>query len=204
MVDNLIWQDHQDFESGWWGDCANTYGEETKQLTYAHRMGMITVFDEGHWPSYDLGGKSIMDIGGGPASILLKCKNFKKAIVVDPCTYPKWVHDRYSLHGITFLHQKGEDIDETNPMDEAWIYNVLQHVDDPEKLVRNAVRTSRILRIFDWLDTPPWLGHPHTIHREDLYDWISGRPLQHRIEEMQGENGCQGTAFYGVFARVEE
>ena len=28
--------------------------------------------------------KSVLDIGGGPVSLLLKCENFKKAIVVDP------------------------------------------------------------------------------------------------------------------------
>src|SRR5258708_2166182 len=42
----------QDFEKLWWSDCTNTFGEEAKQLTYAHRMGLVNEPREGKWPVY--------------------------------------------------------------------------------------------------------------------------------------------------------
>ena len=78
------WQEAQRWELGWWGDCTNTYGEEEKQLLYASRMGLKS-FHNGKSPyNFDLDGMSILDIGGGPVSLLLKCINFRKAKVVDP------------------------------------------------------------------------------------------------------------------------
>ncbi len=36
----MPWDDDQQWESEWWGDCVNTFAEETKQLTYAKKMGL--------------------------------------------------------------------------------------------------------------------------------------------------------------------
>ena len=233
--------EHQEFEASWWGDCANTYGEETKQLTYAHRMGLQVVPAEGHWPVYDMAGRSVLDIGGGPASMLLKCRDLGPAMVLDPCPYPDWVSRRYSSHDIMDLRATAEsqggrilpplrapgDTRPNSPFwDEVWIYNVLQHVEDPEKVIQLAVASANSIRIFEWLNTPPTLGHPHTLYANQLVSWITGLPPGSRelspgrwgwawagdkqaliapdghvaghIETMH-ENGCDGLAFYGVF-----
>jgi len=74
-MEGSVWQQAQEWEFGWWGNCVNTYGEETKQLLYAARMG-LTAFHDGKSPfNFDLGGASVLDIGGGPSSLLLKCTN---------------------------------------------------------------------------------------------------------------------------------
>jgi len=62
---------HQDFEADWWGSCANTYGEESKQIVYARLMNLSPQNLDGHWPVYDIDGGSVLDIGGGPSSMLL-------------------------------------------------------------------------------------------------------------------------------------
>ena len=78
-------QEHDQFERDWWGNCVNTFAEEVKQLTYANRMGLVNVgVDGGYWPVYDLQGKSIVDIGGGPVSMLLKAVGHQGSAVVDP------------------------------------------------------------------------------------------------------------------------
>jgi len=189
------WADDQAWESDWWGDCSNTFGEETKQITYAHRMGLVNVPRDGHWPAYDLSGRSVVDIGGGPVSILLKTFNVTAPTVVDPCVYPKWVADRYGLAGITQLVQAGETLTAKRRWDEAWIYNVLQHVQDPEAVVDRALRVARVVRIFEWMFTPPHTGHPHTLFPHELDKWLHGTGA---TEEMN-ENGATGTAYYGVF-----
>lgn len=172
---------HQNFESGWWGDCANTYGEETKQIAYARVMGL----DPGPWragnpwPVYDLEGRSVVDIGGGPVSMLLKCRNLAGALVVDPCEYPAWTDHRYVMHGIQVEREPAEDwlpraIEAGYVFDEAWCYNVLQHVHDPHAIVEGMRQVARRVRIFEWVETEAYLGHPHTLHVTDLERWFGG------------------------------
>ena len=191
------WKGHQIFEADWWGDCTNTFGEEAKQVTYAHRLGLINDPRNGKWPVYDMRGRNVVDLGGGPVSMLLKCINLgPKSIVVDPCGYPGWVANRYNEAGISYRQEPAEDFLGTG-YDEAWIYNVLQHVMDPEKIVQNAKRAARVVRLFDWIDIPPHPGHPHELKAETLEKWLD---CNGTVEEFKGENGLIGRAFYGVFA----
>lgn len=196
----MSWEDDQEFEAKFWGDCLNTFGEETKQLTYAHRMGLQMSNVDGHWPVYDLQGEAILDVGGGPSSMLLKCVNFRRGTVVDPCRYPTWVKKRYDCGGIDYFVLPGEDIGRFDPLklwsfDEVWIYNVLQHVQDPEKIIRNVAERARLIRVFDWIDIPAHVGHPHELKAAELDRWLGGCGT---IEEMN-ENGCVGRAYFGVF-----
>lgn len=195
------WKDNQGFERDWHGNCVNSFAEETKQITYAHRMGMHMSGEHlGKWPNYDLEGKSILDIGGGPYSILLKCFNHHDCLVVDPCDYPAWVKLRYEVIGVRMERVMGEQLD-TYPFidaqyDEAWLYNVLQHVDDPEKIIANARQRAKTIRIFEWVNFPPHEGHPQELKPELLNEWLSGFGT---VEQMSNENGCEGPAYYGVF-----
>ncbi len=193
----MSYEEEQKWESDWWGKCLTTFGEETKQITYAHRMGLVIApHPDWHWPVYDLEGKSVLDIGGGPVSILLKTMNPGRRTVVDPCSYPEWVHARYKEAGINYVSQTGEDFSFVgNKFDECWIYNCLQHVRDPELIIKNARSHADLIRIFEWIDIPPCAGHPHELKAELLDHWLGGRGTV----EIPGENGCTALAYYGVF-----
>lgn len=212
----MSWDKDQEFEREWWGDCANTFSEETKQLTYGYKMGLQCYANNGKWPCYNLDRKSILDIGGGPTSLLLKCENRGRTVVVDPCQYPNWTYHRYQELGIEFLTNKGEDpittyclcseeLDQNqHPLckahekitfDEAWIYNVLQHTEDPEAIIQNAQKYSRLIRIFEWIDIPAHEGHPQELKEELLNEWLGGKGTTEHLNE----NGCYGRAYYGVF-----
>ena len=190
----MAWDDDQDSERDWWGDCANTFGEETKQLVYAKRMGLTAFHLDGHWPVFELGGRSVLDVGGGPCSMLLKCVGRTKATVVDPCPYPSWVAHRYQTAGTTYLQQPAE---KPLPLghDEAWIYNVLQHVQDPGQIIRNMQASAPVIRIFEWINIPPHQGHPHMLQADQLDQWLGGTG---HIEQLN-ENECEGIAYSGVF-----
>lgn len=183
--------DKYEFERRYWGDCSNTYDEETKQYVYAELMG-LTRTDFG----FDCTGKTIIDIGGGPCSLLLKATNFKAAAVIDPIEYPAWTRARYSDHGILHMMARGEDLPLRSPLkyDEAWIYNVLQHVDDPELIIRNAKAISKMVRIFEWIDIPPHEGHPHELKKAKLDEWlgIDGKTM------YINQSGAVGNCYYGV------
>jgi hypothetical protein len=194
------WEQAQRWELNWWGDCANTYGEEMKQLLYADRMGLWR-FHNGKSPyNFDLGGKFVLDIGGGPCSLLLKCINVRGK-VVDPILHhvPDWVTARYAQCAIWIDARAGEDMCVVkNEWDEAGIYNVLQHVRDPQTVVTNALWAANLVRLFEWIDTPVNEGHLHTLTEHSLNEWLGGEGC---VERFSGEANCHGVAYYGVFER---
>jgi hypothetical protein len=183
-----------DLESRFWGNCTRSLGEELKQITYMSRMGFPLVRTWRSGFNFDAEGRSIIDIGGGPVSVLLKMENLESGTVVDPGEYPNWVESRYSEARIGFVPERGEDLESSeDPFDLALIYNCLQHCDDPAKVIANARVCARELRMFEWVDLPPHEGHPHMLTEAKLNEW-AGRPGV--VETFTGENECHGRAWY--------
>lgn len=197
MTTHDEWEhDHQTFEKDWWGNCVNTFGEEAKQISYMYRMGLpVKPTNDGKWPAYDLEGKSVLDIGGGPVSMLLKSIN-ARGFVVDPCDYPEWVYERYRANNITYVRLAAEHFTEDKhaPFDEVWIYNVLQHTMDPEQIIKNARNLGKKIRIFEWVDTPASPGHPQVLTAEKLDLWLHTRGTVENINE----NGAVGRCYYAT------
>lgn len=184
MLTRQDWSKEQAFEADWWGDCCNTFGEELKQLAYARVMGIYPGDWRGgdHWPVYDFGGTAVLDVGGGPNSMLLKADNFTFGVVVDPCSYPQWVSGRYAIHDIVHRRELAEDElprFQDQAFDIALIYNVLQHTLNPERIVREMTRVAKRIHLFEWVDTPPHPGHPHTLRSEDLASWLPAGEGRH-------------------------
>lgn len=187
----------QEFEQAYWGDCCNTFDEDQKQFVYAVLMGLkvdhwkIVVPDNVH---------QVVDIGGGPTSMLLKTKRrITRGFVVDPLKVPEWVISRYKSRSIFYVNQTAETINtQGSSVDEVWIYNCLQHVEDPAKIIANAWALAPVLRIFEWVDVPPHDGHPHMLTKELLDQWI-GQPGA--VTRLYGTSGCLGLAYHGCFDR---
>jgi hypothetical protein len=162
-------------------------------------MGLVADWGGGHPPSFDLQGRSIIDIGGGPCSLLLKCQNLGEAIVVDPAPFPPWVKARYKEHGVKLVRKEAENIGVTGPAeryDEAWIYNVLQHVRDPEQVVQRAMMSAKLVRIFEWVGIAAYDGHPNELEPEKLDEWLGSSGFVTHVNEA----GAVGQAYYGVFS----
>lgn len=191
------WAEDNEWERQWWASACNTFGEEYKALAYAKRMG-LRMFHDGKSPfNFDLGGASVLDIGGGPCSLLLKCVNVMRPTVVDPCAYPDWVLARYAAAGITYLPVKGEECANVlaPDFDCVFLYNVLEHVDDPGKILAAARYLGKAVRIFEWIDTGTSPGHPHNLTEDWLNEQLSGYG---KVEEIS-ENTAIGKCYFGVF-----
>lgn len=191
----MSWEHEQHWESDWWGKCLVTFWEETKQLEYAGLMGIPAIVKEGQYPFFQFNAKTILDIGGGPVSMLLKSDSPGEFTVIDPCDYPVWTMERYKDAGITFIKQKGEDMDTTKKYDLTLIYNVLQHTDNPELIIQNARKVSKEIRIFEWVNTAITPGHPHTFTKPQLDSWLGGEGKSGQINK----NGCHGEFYAGIF-----
>jgi hypothetical protein len=187
--------DELDFERDYWGNCVNTFDEDQKHYVYAKGMGLVRE----HY-SFNVFGKRILDIGGGPSSMLLKCINLKEGLVVDPIDYPQWTKDRYKCHNISVHVDGGENIIETG-WDEAWIYNCLQHTEDPKKIIDNALRAASVVRIFEWVDIPAHEGHPHELTTKFFKECFKDTRISSFGTQNFAEQGCYGNAFYGCFER---
>jgi hypothetical protein len=179
------------FERNFWGSCVNTFGEEMKQWVYAEKMGLVRNNN-----TIDVNGKNIIDVGGGPVSLLLKCVNLgPKSFVVDPIMYPPWVYQRYDAHGVRYLFLDGESMHRLRS-DEVWIYNVLQHCIDPRRVILNALTAAPVVRIFEWINFEPHPGHPHMLTEDSLSCWFGKGSV-----EFLDRDGCHGTSYSTVFYR---
>jgi len=192
----MSWEEDSNWEASWWGKVTSTgYYETTKQvITYAPRMGII-IHNDSQGPHIITKG-SILDVGGGPTSMLLLAEGYDLATIVDPCEYPKWTIERYKEIGIEFIKEKGENLLEISQISsrvytECWIYNVLQHVEDPAKIVSNIRKVSRIIRVFDWLEVGVAPGHPQNLTRDKMDEWFGGEG-----SVVQGKGGLQ---YFGIF-----
>jgi 2-polyprenyl-3-methyl-5-hydroxy-6-metoxy-1,4-benzoquinol methylase len=195
-IKNDEWLKAQQFEKAWWSSAKNTCGEESKQLVYGKKMGLDMRFN-GFDKWVDVHNQSICDIGGGVTSLLLKARNLAFGLVVEPMKLPSWAYMRYLDANINLLTQPAETVKLDGVFDEIWIYNVLQHTQDPKKIVENAKKHAKLIRMFEWLDTPPHDGHPQTLREDELNKWLGGNG---RTEILDSDlwNGYN-KAYYGVF-----
>lgn len=169
------WDEAQKWETNWHADCINSYQEESKQIEYAKRMGLVVEMINGRYPVIDFHNKTVIDIGGGPYSLLLKGVNVK-GTVVDPLPIPQWCQDRYKVAGINFIQRKAEDFAEGH-YNIGLIYNCLQHTDNPQKIIGNMRKMCDLIYIHEWLDTPISDGHIHTIREAELNEWLDAKGM---------------------------
>ena len=74
----MSWQEAQRWEKDWHGNCINKVGGEWHQVTViAPKMGLSREPNIKRTHTFDLQRRSVLDIGGGAASLLLKCVNVK-------------------------------------------------------------------------------------------------------------------------------
>lgn len=189
------WQSAQKFELDWHDKmCTNTFYEEEKQFIYASKMG-IEKYATPETPHNFKNHGEILDIGGGETSMLLKVEKPENCFVVDPLAYPPWVVARYQYRSIKFIQEKAEDF-KLGGFDEIWIYNTLQHTENPELICKNALQLGKIVRVFEWVDTGVGAGHIHNLTEENLNKWLGG---QGKVEVLKDGICAGGKAYFGVF-----
>lgn len=179
-----------DFEEDYWGNCTNTFDEEQKHYVYARCMGLFV----DHYRIIVPPQSRILDVGGGPVSMMLKVQQLRAGLVWDPLVYPDWTRKRYQEKNIGVIVGYGEDLKEKG-WDEVWLYNCLQHTHDPAKVVQNCLKAGKVFRIFEWLDIPPHDGHPQMLTRELLDEWTGAVG---QTQHFNNHHGCTGHAYFNT------
>lgn len=189
-------------ELAFWNTPGAELGEQLKQLVYAKYLGLDFVHDGSSPYVIDKTGLNILDVGGGPVSLLLKTQaDFK--VVADPCSYPAWVGERYRTNNVQFWSRSGETltrVSRRNFYDEVWLYNVLQHTEDPQKIFDNIYKVLKkggVFRFLDWVNTPTNTAHPITLTPEQVSEMLKKAGFNGTISVQNiNENNAIGTIAY--------
>lgn len=160
------WQTAQQFERGWWlGNPERWAGELEKQQFYAEKMRFPQMFDP-QWQAvglrYDFEERAILDVGCGPFSLLQRAR-VGTGVALDPIDYGPELEAAYIARKIQRVIGPAEKMATTETFDEAWCYNCLQHVIDPQVILQKMAACALRIRLFEWLDMPPHQGHPHEL-----------------------------------------
>ena len=149
--------------------------ERQKRQQYAAIMGIT-------WEAAE--GRRILDIGCGPESLMLLYDVAEGSVALDPLTFRLEDEELYAARGITRAITPAETWEyDGEPFDEVWIYNCLQHTQDPRLIMENAKRWGLKVRLFEWLEVKTDELHLHRFQAEDFRDAFADWTLEH---EMSG------------------
>jgi hypothetical protein len=112
-----------------------------------------------------VGGKIIAEIGPADIPGLYFCQGTENSFVVEPM--PSKI---LPTLGIKVRKTKAERVDYSK-VDEVWLFNVLQHVEDPYKIVEKA-KKAKVVRWFEPVDQGTDACHLHNLNHEIFIYWF--------------------------------
>lgn len=118
----------------------------------------------------NLKNKTILEIGPARIAALLYCNNYESAFIVEPTEYEDAIQ-LYSDKPITFIRETYEDC-ESPKVDEIWLFNVLQHIIDPDAFVEKCKKNCKVIKFFEPINTPIEIHHPHSFTFDDYIEYF--------------------------------
>lgn len=190
-IDIKTWENAQDHECEEHAKNLRTEAYTPAALILADFMGMNL--------KEDFKDKTIVEVGSGPRGMLLLTEgNFKRGIVVEPLI-DKWsseIRETYEKLNIEIITEPYENA-KLESVDETWFFNVLQHVIDPEEQLKKAKKQSKVIRVFEPIDHPTNIMHPHLLTKE-TFTKILGEFGQVYVGGSRS-NFHQSNCYYGTW-----
>lgn len=128
----------------------------------------------------DLHGLNVIEIGPAMHSALAICSNWGKALIFEPI-HSEELFSFVRNKGIRLVDSPIEDVSDEQlgiigenwdgPV-EVWLFNVMQHVIDPDEFVRKCKLMADRIRFFEPVNTPIEPHHPHSYKDEDYLKWF--------------------------------
>jgi hypothetical protein len=147
---------------------AQHYAETYK--TYFKYVGLGT----------DLQGLNVIEIGPAMHSALAICTNFGKVLILEPI-HSEELFSFVRNQGIPLIDEPLESISDEQLLSvrenvkgplEVWLFNVLQHVIDPDKFIGKCKLVADRIRFFEPVNTPIAPHHPHSYTDGDYIKWF--------------------------------
>lgn len=144
---------------------------------------------------YDLKGKNIVEIGPADFPALAYCHNLgKDCLIIEPM--PSEHLKRFNIPIITDL---AEDAEYT--ADEVWLFNVLQHVIDPGKIIERAKKQASVIRFFEPINYGTDDCHLWNLTFDMFKEWF-GNAVQHYPAGQPVKNFHTWECAYGVWTKT--
>lgn len=180
QVDEQAMHDRVSMEEG-----LAMWGKDYK--IYFSRLGM----------TWHQGGKTIIEVGCAGFPALHFCSGYEKGYLVEPMPSENLLsiagmHDRLEV-----VKQKFEDV-EIKGADEIWLFNVLQHVKDPNLFLKKARELAPVVRFFEPVNWPTCSFHPHTF----TYDYYERQFSAAAVQRYKGSsipNFHEADCAYGIW-----
>jgi hypothetical protein len=148
--------------------------------------------------SFDLQNRSILEIGPAKVPGLYFCKNYSRSYIIEPLKFEETEENFKDKPDITFIRDPAETCDFPN-VDEIWLFNVLQHVIDPNLIIERCKKHSKIIRYFEPIDTSCDIAHPHTFNIEFFENHFGKNCTTRYIAPPDVSGFHQHTCAYGVY-----
>jgi len=170
--------------------------QEPVEMSYEHYRNTYKNYFEYLGIDKDLKGKKIMEIGPGRISGLLFCENYSKSYIIEPTEYED-IDYLYEGKNLEIIKKTVEETD-LPEVDEVWIFNLLQHVQNPDLLVSKCKEVSKIIRFFEPIDLPTNLEHPFTFSKNDFITYFGSCVTDYEPSGIPGFHGAR--CVYGIYS----
>lgn len=138
--------------------------------------------------------KYILEIGPADFPALMFCENFRGAII-EPMPSP-FLSEICSRCNIALITRQVE-IFHLPKSDEIWLFNIMQHVQNPDEFVNKCKESAETIRFFEPIDQPTCEYHPHTFSKDDYVKWYGG--VQNYTDRLPGF--FDADCVYGIWKR---
>jgi len=137
------------------------YGQAYKN--YFHFVGL----------GFNLHGLNVIEVGPADFPALACCENFGLALIVEPMP-SEILEQTCKEKGFRLINVPFESVNfnKAEGITEVWLFNVMQHVIDPEALIKEAKEVADRIRFFEPIDQPITDYHPHTYSLKDFQRWF--------------------------------
>lgn len=110
--------------------------------------------------SFDQAGKKIIEIGCADVPGIYYCSGYQEGIVIEPMP-SEILKELVANKPIIIIPRPAEHI--TFPKcDEVWLFNVLQHVIDPDVIIEKSKEAANIVRFFEPINDHIDVCHLHS------------------------------------------
>lgn len=173
-ISELRWQEAQAAE--------RRFHNEPKEVSIPKYKDSYRQYFEWLGIEQDLKGKSIIEIGCAHIPALYFCENYSPSIIVEPMPSSilrELVCEMNEREGLSppdiYLANDVVEMLSNDLMkgrSEVWLFNVLQHVLDPDKVIENCKAWAKTIRFFEPVDQPISDCHPHAPTQADFKRWF--------------------------------
>lgn len=180
----MNWERANEIESNYWGIFTAELMTLKHQELYIDALNIRSDYFDVIDNSLNFSDKKILDVGGGPASLLLRTNNTKgnchdgiiEGVIIDPVIITEHQLDRYKYFNLNFINDKGENIDlyynDKNHFDETIIYNCLQHVENPIEILDKITHISKRIRLSEPINASTDEAHLHEFTSKYFDDYF--------------------------------